>query len=47
VKALTAKGIEAKTLNLEGKDHATAVWELSEENSALTQAILAMIRSRT
>jgi acetyl esterase/lipase len=47
VKALTAKGIEAKTLNLEGKDHATAVWELSEETSTLTQAILAMIRSRT
>ncbi len=45
VKALTAKGIKAKTLNLEGKDHATAVWELSEENSALTQAILAMIQS--
>ena len=47
VKALAAKGVEAKTLNLEGKDHATAVWELGEENSALTQAILAMIQSRT
>jgi acetyl esterase/lipase len=45
VKALTAKGVEAKTLNLEGKDHATAVWELSDENSTLTQAILAMIRT--
>jgi acetyl esterase/lipase len=47
VKALAAKGVEAKTLNLEGKDHATAVWELGEENSALTQAILAMIQART
>jgi acetyl esterase/lipase len=47
VKALAAKGVEAKTLNLEGKDHATAVWELSEENSALTKAILAMIQSRS
>jgi acetyl esterase/lipase len=46
-KALTAKGIKAKTLNLEGKDHATAVWELSDENSTLTKAILAMIQSRT
>jgi acetyl esterase/lipase len=42
--ALTAKGVQAKTLNLEGKDHATAVWELSDENSTLTRAILAMIR---
>ena len=47
MKALAAKGIQAKTLKLEGKDHATAVWELSDENSTLTQAILAMIRSRT
>jgi acetyl esterase/lipase len=47
VKALTAKGIKAKTLNLEGKDHATAVWELSDENSPLTKAILAMIQSGT
>jgi acetyl esterase/lipase len=47
VKALTAKGIQAKTLNLEGKDHATAVWELSDENSTLTKAILAMIQSRS
>jgi acetyl esterase/lipase len=47
VKALTAKGIKAKTLNLEGKDHATAVWELSDENSTLTKAILAMIQSGT
>jgi hypothetical protein len=42
--ALTAKGVQAKTLNLEGKDHATAVWELSDENSTLTRAILAMIQ---
>lgn len=47
VKALAAKGIKAKTLNLEGKDHATAVWELSDENSTLTKAILSMIQSRT
>ncbi len=46
-KALAAKGAKAKTLNLEGKDHATAVWELSDENSTLTQAILAMIQSRS
>jgi arylformamidase len=44
VKALTDKGIQATTLNLEGKDHATAVWELSDENSTLTKAILAMIQ---
>ncbi len=47
VKALTAKGVKAKILNLEGKDHATAIWELSEENSMLTQAMLAMIKSTT
>jgi acetyl esterase/lipase len=45
VQALTAKGAKAKTLNLEGKDHATAIWEFSEENSTLTQAVLAMIKS--
>lgn len=44
VKALTAKGIQARTLNLEGKDHAAAVWELSDANSTLTKAILAMIQ---
>jgi acetyl esterase/lipase len=44
VKALTEKGIQATTLNLAGKDHATAVWELSDEHSTLTQAILAMIK---
>ncbi len=44
VQALSAQGIQAKTLNLEGKDHATAVWELSEEDSTLTKAILGMIQ---
>ena len=43
-KALTEKGVQASTLNLEGKDHATAVWELSDENSPLTKAILATIK---
>jgi acetyl esterase/lipase len=45
VKALAAKGAQSQTLQLEGKDHAGAVWELSDANSPLTQAILAMIRS--
>jgi hypothetical protein len=31
-------------LNLEGKDHAGAVWELSDANSTLTQAMLGMIK---
>lgn len=44
VKALEAKGVQARTLNLEGKDHATAIWELSDEDSTLTQALLAMIK---
>jgi hypothetical protein len=44
VKALAAKGVQARTLNLEGKDHATAIWELSDENSTLTKEILAMIK---
>ena len=43
VKAIEAKGSKARTLNLEGKDHAGAVWELSDANSALTQAMLRMI----
>jgi acetyl esterase/lipase len=46
VKALAAKGVQARTLNLEGKDHATAIWELSDENSTLTKAILAMIKQQ-
>jgi enterochelin esterase-like enzyme len=45
VKALAAKGAQSQTLQLEGKDHAGAVWELSDANSPLTQAILAMIQS--
>ena len=43
VRAIEAKGSKARTLNLEGKDHAGAVWELSDANSALTQAMLGMI----
>lgn len=43
VKAIEAKGSKARTLNLEGKDHAGAVWELSDANSALTKAMLGMI----
>jgi acetyl esterase/lipase len=43
VKAIETKGSKARTLNLEGKDHAGAVWELSDANSALTQAMLAII----
>lgn len=44
-KALAAKGTQTKTLVLEGKDHAGAVWELSDANSPLTKAMLAMIQS--
>ena len=44
VKAIEAKGSKAQTLNLEGKDHAGAVWELSDANSTLTQAMLGMIK---
>jgi acetyl esterase/lipase len=44
VKAIEAKGSNACTLNLEGKDHAGAVWELSDANSTLTQAMLGMIK---
>lgn len=44
VKALEAKGSKARTLSLEGEDHAGAVWELSDPNSALTRALLAMIK---
>ena len=47
VKALTAKGIQARTLNLEGKDHAGAVWELSDANAPLTKAMLAMILTQS
>jgi arylformamidase len=47
VQALTAKGIQARTLNLEGKDHATAIWELSDANAPLTRAILAMILTQS
>jgi acetyl esterase/lipase len=45
VKAIAAKGAQARTLTLEGKDHAGAVWELSDANSTLTQAMLAMIEA--
>src|SRR5689334_8350523 len=38
VKALEAKGTQAKTLVLDGKDHATAIWELNDANSPLTKA---------
>ena len=44
VKAIEAKGSKARTLNLEGKDHSGAVWELSDADSALTQAMLQMIK---
>jgi acetyl esterase/lipase len=44
VKAIQAKGSQAETLMLDGKDHAGAVWELSDANSALTKAMLAMIK---
>ena len=44
VKAIEARGSKARTLNLEGKDHAGAVWELSDANSTLTQAMLGMIK---
>ena len=46
VKALEAKGAKARTLVLDGKDHATAVWELSDANSPLTKAMLGMIKQR-
>ena len=44
-KAIEAKGSQARTLQLEGKDHAGAVWELSDANSPLTQAMLTMIKA--
>ncbi len=44
-KALAAKGTQTETVVLEGKDHAGAVWELSDANSPLTKAMLAMIQS--
>ena len=44
VKALEAKGTQAKTLVLDGKDHATAIWELNDANSPLTKAMVAMIK---
>ena len=44
-KALAAKGTQTQTVVLEGKDHAGAVWELSDANSPLTKAMLAMIQS--
>jgi arylformamidase len=47
VEALKAKGSQAKTLNLEGKDHATAIWELSDANAPLTKAMLAMILTKS
>jgi acetyl esterase/lipase len=43
-KAIEAKGAKASVLVLEGKDHAGTVWELSNPNSPLTQAMLAMIK---
>lgn len=43
VKALKSKGAKARLLVLEDKDHAGAVWELSDPNSPLTRAMLAMI----
>jgi arylformamidase len=43
VEAIKAKGSQARTLNLEGKDHATAIWELSDANAPLTKAILVLI----
>lgn len=44
VKALQAKGTKASILVLDGKDHAGSVWDLSNANSPLTQAMLAMIK---
>ncbi|HKS54864.1 MAG TPA: alpha/beta hydrolase [Steroidobacteraceae bacterium] len=43
-KAIEAKGAKASVLVLEGKDHAGTVWELSDPNSPLTRAMLAMIK---
>ena len=47
VEAIKAKGGQARTLNLEGKDHATAIWELSDANAPLTKAILALILTKS
>jgi arylformamidase len=44
VKALEAKGAKASLLVLDGKDHAGTVWDLSDANSTLTKAMLAMIK---
>ena len=44
VTALEAKGTKASLLVLDGKDHAGTVWELSDANSPLTQAMLTMIK---
>ena len=44
VKALEANGTKATLLVLDGKDHAGTVWELSDANSPLTKAMLAMIK---
>jgi acetyl esterase/lipase len=44
VKALEAKGAKATLLVQDGKDHAGTVWDLSDANSALTQAMIAMIK---
>lgn len=44
VKALEAKGANATVLVLDGKDHAGTVWALSDPNSPLTKAMLAMIK---
>ena len=43
-KALEAKGAKASVLVLQGKDHAGTVWELSNPDSPLTKAMLAMIK---
>jgi acetyl esterase/lipase len=44
VKALAAKGTKASLIVLDGKDHAGTVWDLSDANSPLTRAMLAMIK---
>ena len=44
VKALEAKGTQASIVVLDGKDHAGSVWDLSDANSPLTKAMLAMIK---
>jgi acetyl esterase/lipase len=46
VQAIQAKGSKARTLNLEGMDHAGAVWQLSDADSVLTRAMLDMIKAR-